>query len=127
MKKIFPVFLVCLLWLGCDPAYDVSYFIDNQSDNKLTIVTDYQTGFDFDTTIIAKHTKVMFYNHSGIGSSSYGIVSNADSMPKYQIYTQDNAPFNRDITNLDYWDIDCEKPKNCAGTFTLTVTNEDFQ
>jgi len=127
MKKIFPLLLLCLLWLGCDPAYDVFYSINNQSDNKLTIVTDYSMGFNFDTTIIAKHTKVMLYHHSGIGARTHNVIQGIERMPEYQIYNQDNMLFNRDITNIDYWDIDCKKPKNCAGTVILTVTNEDFQ
>lgn len=135
-RKLFLLVAICLLLAAsCDPDYYISYTIDNQSDNTLQIIrinrytiqnpdTSYYEYLD--TSLIVAHTKLLFDSDFGRGRTYYEVQS-IDSISPHIILNQDSVKFKRDITDIDNWDIDCRQERACAGTFTLTVTNEDFQ
>ncbi len=135
MKKIFPLLLMCLLWFGCDPRYDIYYFIDNQSDNQLTIVRIQQyinqdqgtiNNVPQDTSLIAAKTQLLFNHQSGFGYTRDKVQS-IDSIAPHIILNQDSVRFKRNVASLENWDVQCGRSRNCEGIFTLTITNEDFQ
>jgi len=126
---------ICLLLAAsCDPDYYISYVIDNQSDNTLQIIRVNQyitqnpdTSYEYlDTSLIVAHTKLLFDSDFGRGRTYYQVQS-IDSISPHIILNQDSIKFKRDITDIDNWDIDCTQERACSGTFTLIVTNEDFQ
>jgi len=126
LNKLFLLTGICLLLASCDPRYDIYYIVDNQSDHSLTIIRPYSDNEYLDTSFIATNTELLFDSDFGYGWT-YDEVQTIDSIAPYVILNQDSIKFNKDITDIENWDINCRKRGDCAGSFTLTVTNEDFQ
>ena len=113
--------------MGCDPAYEVEYVIDNTSDYK--IVIESEDNFENrDTSIISSHTKLVFYEDWGIGSNTESYLDALDFIPLkiINIHSIDHIEYNKDELDITNWNKYYHFSRGGTGEVVLFVRNEDF-
>lgn len=116
-----------MLAAACDPAYQVEYEIQNDSETTVTIRTDHFTGL-MDTSIIANGTRLIFFNDSGLGRTTEKYLDQVEGLPfEISIVNSNGIVYKKDPLDISNWEkIYPDSEYSAIGRVRLTVRPEDF-
>lgn len=125
MKKIL-LLLLPFLFFSCDPRFDASYFIDNQSGQALTIIL--QDPFSTDTSIISNNAQLIIKTVGALGGSTEKYLDNLEILPIDSLLITNNQmqAYNKDATELANWEKVYPKKNEHLGKIILTIHSDDF-
>lgn len=117
-----------LLAAACDPAYQVEYEIQNDSETTVTIEVDHFTGA-MDTNIIANGTRLIFFNDSGLGRSTERYLDRLEGLPfEISIVNSNGVVYKKDALDISNWEkISPDNEYSTTGRVRLRVRPEDFE
>lgn len=123
------VFLSTFLILtsSCDPAYDIDYTIDNDTDHSLTISWKYRDYIE--TNYIAGQTKLTIYNHFGLGDDTKGVMEKTNFLPftELNIKNKNGKTVNKDLLDINNWVKNYPRKNDNTGSIVLYLEENDFE
>jgi len=126
MKYIL-LFILSTFFISCDPRFDASYYIDNQSDGRLTIILQTEYGSK-DTSIISKGTKLLVVTESALGETTKKHLDNLKNLPfdSLQIQNDQQKEYNKTALDIENWEKVYPSKEETVGKVILTITSSDF-
>lgn len=127
-KHLVIIFLSLVL-ASCDPAYDIDYIIQNESEGDLQISGISGFADSLGTNIISDKTSLIIYEHSGLGISTKGYLKSLEEPYLFSLSVQNENEINytNDILDITRWEIQNPSDGSSTGRVTLVVTKEDFE
>ena len=126
MKNII-LFLLPFLLLSCDPRFDASYYIDNQTDSNVTIFFQSVLG-TIDTSIISKDTKLLIFTEGALGQTSKKHLDNLKNLPfdSLRILNNQMKEYNKRTSDIENWEKVYPSKEENFGKVILVVRPGDF-
>lgn len=121
------VFLAFILLSGCDHVYQVAFEVQNTSDHRVVIESQFRLG-EPDTSVISHGATLILVEDSRIGATTEQYLDLLDTIPFLfmAVYTTDSIPYTLDPLDIEQWQKHYPLSKNGAGKVVLRLFNDDF-
>lgn len=122
------LFLSLIALTGCDPSYHVAFEVHNESDGPIQIITLFPGAPFQDTSSIASGTELVFFEDSGLGSTTDDFLDRLEILPvEIGIQSRDGVMFKKDENDLSLWNRTYPGRSEGIGRVYLRVRSEDFK